>query len=95
MALALANAGSAPTGQGRKRTIAASVQEVARWLGDTPAVARGSYIDPRLISHYESEGELVTVPAGPAQLPVPAEVEHAVAALLARYQETSDQQAPT
>jgi DNA topoisomerase-1 len=94
MALALANAGSAPTEQGRKRTIAASVRQVARWLGDTPAVARGFYIDPRLISHYESEGELPTVPARPAELPVPAEVEHAVAALLARYQETSDQQTP-
>jgi hypothetical protein len=55
-------------------------------------VARGSYIDQRLISHYESERQLPAVPARPAELPVPAEVEHAVAALLARYQEPSDQQ---
>ncbi|MFY9775779.1 MAG: DNA topoisomerase IB, partial [Trebonia sp.] len=47
MALALANAGPAATLTGRKRTIAASVREVANLLGDTPAVARGSYIDPR------------------------------------------------
>jgi DNA topoisomerase I len=92
MALALANAGPAPAGPGRARTIAASVKEVARWLGDTPAVARSSYIDPRLISCYESEGELATVPARPAGLPVPAEVETAVAALLARYEEACRQE---
>jgi len=38
MALALANAGPAATLTGRKRTIAASVREVANLLGDTPAV---------------------------------------------------------
>ena len=94
MALALANAGSAPTPQRRQHVVAASVKEVARWLGDTPAVARGSYIDPRLISHYESEGELATVPARPAGLPVPAEVENAVAALLARYEQARTAGAP-
>jgi DNA topoisomerase I len=87
MALALANAGPALTPQHRQRVVAAGVKEVARWLGDTPAVARNSYIDPRLISHYEAEGELPAVPARPAELPVPAEVENAVAALLARYEE--------
>ena len=56
MALALANAGPAATLTGRKRTIAASVREVANLLGDTPAVARGSYIDPRLIARYEADG---------------------------------------
>jgi DNA topoisomerase-1 len=95
MALALANAGSALTPQHRQRVVAASVKEVARWLGDTPAVARSSYIDPRLISHYESEGELPTVPARPAELPVPAEVEYAVAALLARYEEAGYQELRT
>jgi DNA topoisomerase I len=83
MAVVLANAGPAETERGRQRVIAASVREVARWLGDTPAVARGSYIDPRLISQYESEGRLPGIPAQPAELPVPAETETAVAALLA------------
>jgi len=46
-------------------------------------VARGSYIDPQLISRYESAGELPTIPAGPVALPAPAEAEIAVAALLA------------
>ena len=84
MALALANAGPSATPTGRKRTIAASVREVASWLGDTPAVARGSYIDPRLIARYESEGQLSTVPPTPVALPVTPEAESAVATLLAR-----------
>jgi DNA topoisomerase IB len=37
----------------RKRAIARVVQEVASYLGNTPAVARASYIDPRIISLYE------------------------------------------
>jgi DNA topoisomerase IB len=83
MALALANAGPSPTERSRKRVVSASVKEVARWLGDTPAVARSSYIDPRLITRYEADGQLPTVPAMPAELPTPAEVETAVAELLA------------
>ena len=83
MALALANAGPAATLSGRKRTIAASVRQVANWLGDTPAVARGSYIDPRLSARYEADGMLPTVPLDPVALPVTPETESAVAALLA------------
>jgi DNA topoisomerase I len=83
MALVLANAEPSPTPQGRARVVAAGVRQVARWLGDTPAVARASYIDPRLISHYEAQGQLGAVPALPAELPAPAEAESAVAAMLA------------
>ena len=83
MALALANAGPSPTLPGRQRTIAASVREVANWLGDTPAVARGSYIDPRLIARYESDGHLPAVPQAPVALPTTEAAETAVAALLA------------
>jgi DNA topoisomerase IB len=36
----------------RKRAIARVVQEVADYLGNTPAVARASYIDPRVIDLY-------------------------------------------
>jgi DNA topoisomerase IB len=88
MALVLANAGSAPTERARKRVIAASVREVASWLGDTPAVARASYIDPRLISRYESEGQLPAVPALPTVLPAPAAAESAIAKLLAASGDT-------
>jgi len=38
----------------RKRAVARVVREVADYLGDTPAVARASYIDPRIIVLYES-----------------------------------------
>lgn len=37
----------------RKRAIARVVREVAGYLGNTPAVARASYIDPRVIARYE------------------------------------------
>ncbi|HEY0715989.1 MAG TPA: DNA topoisomerase IB [Streptosporangiaceae bacterium] len=37
----------------RKRAVTRVVQEVASYLGNTPAVARASYIDPRIISLYE------------------------------------------
>jgi len=83
MALALANAAPSPAARRRERVIAASVREVAGWLGDTPAVARKSYIDPQLISRYESAGELPTIPTVPVALPAPAQAEIAVAALLA------------
>jgi DNA topoisomerase I len=83
MALVLANAGSSPTARTRSRVIAAGVREVAGWLGDTPTVTRASYIDPRLISRFEADGQLPAVPALPAVLPAPAEAEIAVAALLA------------
>jgi DNA topoisomerase-1 len=82
MALALANAGRSPAGSRRKRVIAGGIREVAGWLGDTPAVARKSYVDPRLIARYESEGELLGIPGLPTILPAPTEAEIAVAALL-------------
>jgi DNA topoisomerase I len=83
MALALANAAPSGAAGGRARVVAASVREVASLLGDTPTVTRKSYIDPQLISSYESAGELPAVPPAPVALPAPAEAEIAVAALLA------------
>jgi DNA topoisomerase IB len=83
MALALSNAAPAPSARSRQRVIAAGVREVAGWLGDTPAVARKSYIDPQLISRYESAGALPAIPALPVALPAPTEAEIAVATLLA------------
>jgi DNA topoisomerase IB len=37
----------------RRRLVSASVKEVAEYLGNTPAVARASYIDPRVIDSFE------------------------------------------
>jgi DNA topoisomerase I len=83
MALLLADADPAPTARGRKSAIIGAVRGVADWLGDTPTVARSSYIDPRIISRYEVDGGLATIPRLPAVLPADAEAEAAVAALLA------------
>jgi DNA topoisomerase I len=38
----------------RKRAVAAVMRSVAEDLGNTPAVARGSYVDPRVVTAYES-----------------------------------------
>jgi DNA topoisomerase IB len=82
MALLLANAGPPASPRRAKNVIAAGIRGVADWLGDTPAVARSSYVDPRLISRYESGG-LATIPVLPAELPASVDAEAAVAALLA------------
>jgi len=37
----------------RKRAVARVVKEVSEYLGNTPAVCRASYIDPRVIERYE------------------------------------------
>ena len=47
--------GEAPaTVAGRKRAVARAVQEVSHYLGNTPAVCRASYIDPRVIDLYDA-----------------------------------------
>src|SRR5688572_10318673 len=61
-AVALAvSGGAADTKTGRKRAISRAVKEVAHYLGNTPAVCRASYIDPRVFDAYE--GGLVIRPA--------------------------------
>ncbi len=53
--VALAVSGEAATSQtSRKRAISRAVQEVAHYLGNTPAVCRSSYIDPRIFDRYRS-----------------------------------------
>jgi DNA topoisomerase-1 len=52
-AVALAVSGPMATSKtGRKRAITRAVKEVAHYLGNTPAVARASYIDPRVFDRY-------------------------------------------
>ena len=58
-ARALADVGAPPRSQrGRRRVVAEIVRDVADELGNTPAVARASYIDPRLIDLWE-HGETI------------------------------------
>ncbi len=37
----------------RKRAVAGAMKEVAEFLGNTPALARSAYVDPRVIEAYE------------------------------------------
>ena len=52
-AIGLAVSGEvAATKTGRKRAVVRAVKEVSHYLGNTPAVCRASYIDPRVIDAY-------------------------------------------
>jgi DNA topoisomerase I len=76
-AVALAVSGEvAGSKTGRKRAISRAVQEVAGYLGNTPAVCRASYIDPRVFDAYQG-GLVIARPvleeatdAGPGQLAI-------------------------
>jgi len=52
-AVALARSGPGETPTARKRAVAQAVRLAAEALGNTPAVARSSYIDPRVLDRYE------------------------------------------
>lgn len=43
----------------RKRAVSGAMKEVAEFLGNTPALARSAYVDPRVIEAYES-GSTIT-----------------------------------
>ncbi|GAB3068891.1 MULTISPECIES: DNA topoisomerase IB [unclassified Phycicoccus] len=68
----------------RKRAIKAAVEEVASYLGNTPTIAKNSYIDPRVLDSYESG---TTIDVDPSRFRSPerrqAAIEKAVLALLA------------
>ncbi|HTW13231.1 MAG TPA: DNA topoisomerase IB [Solirubrobacteraceae bacterium] len=51
-AVSLAAAGDARAARNRQRIIAAAIRAVSEQLGNTPAVARRSYVDPRVIDRY-------------------------------------------
>ena len=66
-AVALAVAARPPaTKTGRKRAITRAVKEVAYYLGNTPAVARASYIDPRVFDRYRDGDTIAAVPRSAA-----------------------------
>lgn len=58
-AVALAELGVADTDSGAKRNVTQAVKTVAEKLGNTPAIAKASYIDPRIIHHY-LDGETIS-----------------------------------
>lgn len=62
VALAVVDPG-VTTKTARKRAILRAVREVAHYLGNTPAVARASYIDPRVFDRYR-DGETIRAALG-------------------------------
>ena len=69
---ALATLGVAGTDRQRDKRISAAVAEAANALGNTPAIARNSYIDPRVFDRYRS-GQVIDLARGRA--PEPALLE--------------------
>jgi DNA topoisomerase IB len=87
-AVALAVSGPAHgTKTSRKRAITRAIKETAYYLGNTPAVCRASYIDPRIFDAYRAglvlDPKVIEQAAEPGELPThhPA-IERAVLDLL-------------
>jgi DNA topoisomerase I len=53
-AVALAVSSGVTSAAARKRAVARAMQEVAHYMGNTPAVARASYVDPRVIDRFHA-----------------------------------------
>lgn len=57
-AVSLARSGPQKTVAKRKRAISVAMMEAAAVLGNTPSIARKSYVDPRLLDHFAA-GETI------------------------------------
>ena len=74
--------------QARRRAVNHAMSEVARYLGNTPAVARQSYVDPRVIDHFEAGRTIAAALTGLGEVTDPGlpathgRVERAVRRLL-------------
>jgi DNA topoisomerase-1 len=51
-AVALGMSTDASSPGGRKRAVTRAMKEVAHYMGNTPAVCRSSYVDPRVVDRY-------------------------------------------
>ena len=79
-----ADDGPAKSRAARERRVSAAIKTVSAYLGNTPAVARASYVDPRVIDRFHA-GATISLPSGApdlAQARVRARVEVEVLALL-------------
>jgi DNA topoisomerase-1 len=89
-AVALAVSGaSAGSRTARRRAVKRAIEEVAGYLGNTPAVCRASYIDPRVLDAYDAgltirpALERVAARVRPGELPIhQPELERAVLDLI-------------
>ncbi len=69
VALAGANA-DATTPTARKRAVSAAMKQVSEYLGNTPTVARSSYVDPRVIDLFADGVTISPRLASPGRRPV-------------------------
>ena len=84
-AVALGASGLAESKTARKRAVVRAIKEVAHYLGNTPAVARASYIDPRVFDRF-NDGLVIDATIAAAEDDEPAiqgAVEQAVLDLIA------------
>jgi DNA topoisomerase IB len=63
-AVALAVASGAGSATAKKRCVARAMQEVAHYLGNTPAVVRSSYVDPRVVDRYLAQDTIAAALEG-------------------------------
>ena len=70
-----------------QRAVTRAVKEVAHYLGNTPTVARASYIDPRIFDRFDAgitiSGVLEELGGEPDLASIHGRVEHAVLDLIA------------
>lgn len=52
-AVSLATTGPRPSSSARSRAVAQAMRDASAVLGNTPSVARASYVDPRVVDHYD------------------------------------------
>jgi DNA topoisomerase-1 len=83
-----AHDGTRPSRTARKRAIGDAIKTVSSYLGNTPAVCRASYVDPRVIDSFQSGTTIAALierlPHGPdlADERTRTRIERAVLALL-------------
>ena len=82
-AVLLAEEGTDGSPTRQKRLVARVMRGVAEELGNTPAVARSSYVDPRIVDEF-LRGTTIEVSRPVIGCPAPPAVERAVLALLTR-----------
>lgn len=62
-AVSLARSGPQPSKTARSKALAQAMRDAAGVLGNTPTIAKNSYVDPRLVDHFRA-GEVID-PARP------------------------------
>ena len=88
LAAAAATDGAPASETAAKRAVLGVVRDVAEHLGNTPAVARSAYIDPRVVEGFEAddtiEDALTAIDLDELEHGVPEELETAVLDLITR-----------